>query len=125
MGPVLPFLSDSPAQLDAAVREITNAGASHVTPIVLHLRPGAKEWFWRWLGLNHPELADSYRQLYGNRAYAPASYQRRIADEVATLARTYGVGRATPAGARRVSPPKAGPAGQPSAPAADVQLSLL
>src|SRR5215471_10613734 len=45
MGPVVPFLSDSPAQLDAAVRQIAAAGAPSVTPIVLHLRPGTREWF--------------------------------------------------------------------------------
>jgi DNA repair photolyase len=40
MGPVIPFLSDSPEQLDEAVTKIARAGAVHVTPIVLHLRPG-------------------------------------------------------------------------------------
>jgi DNA repair photolyase len=102
MGPVVPFLSDSPGQLDDAVRKIANAGAAHVSPIVLHLRPGAREWFLRWLSANHPELVDAYRDLYGSRAYAPASYQRQIAEQVAELARKHGVGRTTPAGARRV-----------------------
>ena len=49
MGPVVPFLSDSPAQLDEAVRQIAAAGAGHVMPIVLHLRPGTREWFFSWL----------------------------------------------------------------------------
>jgi DNA repair photolyase len=102
MGPVVPFLSDSPGQLDEAVRKIANTGATHVSPIVLHLRPGAREWFLRWLGANHPELVDAYRDLYGSRAYAPASYQQRIAEQVAELARKHGVGRTTPAGARAV-----------------------
>ena len=56
MGPVVPFLSDSPAQLAATVRQAAQAGASSVTPIVLHLRPGAREWFFGWLGEHHPEL---------------------------------------------------------------------
>jgi DNA repair photolyase len=102
MGPVVPFLSDSPEQLDAAVAKIARAGAAHVSPIVLHLRPGAREWFLTWLGREHPELIDAYRGLYGHRAYAPASYQRQIAERVATLARQHGVGKTTPAGARRV-----------------------
>jgi DNA repair photolyase len=132
MGPVVPFLSDSPEHLDAAVRKIASAGAVHVSPIVLHLRPGAREWFLRWLSREHPELIDAYQDLYGNRAYAPASYQRQIAEQVAALARHHGVGRATPAGARRVPAPKqAGGAAAnsadsaDSADAADVQLSLL
>ena len=102
MGPVVPFLSDSPGQLDEAVRKIASTGATHVSPIVLHLRPGAREWFLRWLGAHHPELVDPYRDLYGSRAYAPASYQRRIAEQVAELARKHCVGQTTPAGARRV-----------------------
>ena len=40
MGPVLPFLTDSPAQLERTVRLAAEAGATHVTPIVLHLRTG-------------------------------------------------------------------------------------
>jgi len=102
MGPVIPFLSDSPGQLDEAVRKIASAGAAHISPIVLHLRPGAREWFLRWLHAEHPELVTAYRDLYGGRAYAPASYQRQIADQVAELARKHGVGRTTPAAARRV-----------------------
>ena len=129
MGPVVPYLSDSPEQLEAAVRAIAAAGAAHVTAIVLHLRPGAREWFLRWLQRTHPDLMPAYRELYGSRAYAPASYQRQISEQVAALARQYGVGRATPAAARRLDesrehsrtqrgawPPGLGPA--PDGPAA-------
>ena len=61
MGPVVPFLSDSPAQLEQSVRQIAAAGATHVSPIVLHLRPGAREWFLRWLRERHPELVQRLR----------------------------------------------------------------
>lgn len=137
MGPVLPFLSDSPAHLDEAVARIADAGATHVSAIVLHLRPGAREWFQRWLMLNHPELIDAYRGFYGNRAYAPKSYQREIAEQVAELAEKYGVGRASPGAARRVNAAgrgatragnddTVGAAAQPDQDtAAGVQLSLL
>ena len=138
MGPVLPFLSDSPAQLDRTVREIAATGATHVSPIVLHLRPGAREWFLRWLQQAHPELMDAYAELYGRRAYAPATYQRAIADQVAELARKHGVGRANPAAARRVQRQAPGHArrvgkqsgppdrhGEAAAADAPVQLSLL
>jgi DNA repair photolyase len=127
MGPVLPFLTDSPAQLEATVRLAAEAGAAHVTPIVLHLRPGAREWFLQWLGENFPDLAGAYRDLYARGAYAPKSYQGQIAAQVAELARRYGVGRTSPAGARRIAPPDDGP-GRPVPPAAppdEVQLSLL
>jgi DNA repair photolyase len=128
MGPVLPFLSDSASQLDATVRQIAAAGAASVTPIVLHLRPGAREWYLAWLAEYHPDLAARYRRLYGQRAYAPKEYQNKISAQVAELARRHGVGLAGPAGARRVRPRPAAPPAQPPAaqrPAAGEQLSLL
>jgi DNA repair photolyase len=129
MGPVLPFLSDSPDQLAETVRQIAAAGAASVTPIVLHLRPGAREWYLSWLAERHPELVPRYRQLYGSGAYAPKEYQRAICGRVAELAEQYGVGRASPAGARSV--PARGTAAQdkraarPHDSAGGVQLSLL
>jgi len=96
MGPVVPFLSDSPAQLDAAVSQIAAAGATHVMPIVLHLRPGTREWYFRWLGANHPSLVGRYLDLYGHGAYAPKSYQARIAGQVRELADKHGIGRPRP-----------------------------
>jgi DNA repair photolyase len=93
MGPVVPFLSDSPAQLDEAVRQIAAAGATHVMPIVLHLRPGTRDWFFGWLRAQHPGLVDRYLELYGRSAYAPKAYQARIAGQVRELADKHGIGR--------------------------------
>ncbi len=123
MGPVVPFLSDSPAQLEATVRQVAEAGATHVTPIVLHLRPGAREWFLAWLARNHPALVPRYRGLYGSRAYAPKDYQERIAGQVRELAERYQVGRGSPPPLRRWRGPAVAPR-PPEAPAAE-QLTLL
>ena len=122
MGPVVPFLSDSPAQLEATVREIAAAGAAHVTPIVLHLRPGAREWFYGWLEEQHPGLVGRYHALYRSGAYAPRGYQQRIAELVAGFARKHKVGQASPGQARSIARPE--PRQPPQAPDA-VQLSLL
>ena len=121
MGPVVPYLSDSPAQLDEAVRQAAAAGARHVSPIVLHLRPGTREWFFGWLRERHPGLVGRYLELYGRSAYAPKAYQNRIAGQVRELAGRYGVGRSRP-GAGRV--PQAVPAPL-SIPAPPEQLTLL
>src|SRR5580693_2602510 len=96
MGPVVPFLSDSPAQLDAAVSQIAAAGARHVMPIVLHLRPGTREWFFSWLRAQHPGLVEAYLELYGRGAYTPKAYQNRITGQVRQLAEKYGIGRPRP-----------------------------
>jgi DNA repair photolyase len=107
MGPVVPYLSDSPAQLDAAVRQIAATGAAHVSPIVLHLRPGTREWFLGWLRTEHPELVSAYAALYDRGAYAPRAYQERITAQVRELADKYGVGRGTPRQARAIRSPAA------------------
>ncbi|WP_285575921.1 intein-containing Rv2578c family radical SAM protein [Actinoallomurus iriomotensis] len=108
MGPILPYLTDTPRQLDAAVRRIAEAGASSVSAIALHLRPGAREWFMRWLRECRPELVAPYERLYGRGAYVPKDYQRRISAKVAELAEKYGIGsRRNP---RRLSAPPPPPA---------------
>jgi DNA repair photolyase len=125
MGPVLPYLTDSPAQLEQTVRLAAEAGAAHVSPIVLHLRPGAREWFLRWLDESHSELAEPYRELYARGAYAPKAYQERISRQVAELAARYRVGQASPVQARRISPRPSRRAARRPATAPPVQLTLL
>jgi DNA repair photolyase len=109
MGPVLPYLSDSPAQLEETVRQIAATGAVHITPIVLHLRPGAREWYLRWLRWAHPELVGRYEELYsgGRGSYAPRDYQERIAGQVRELAARYGIGKQRGRGRPRTAGRKA------------------
>jgi DNA repair photolyase len=127
MGPVVPFLSDSPAQLEATVRQAAEAGATHVSPIVLHLRPGAREWFMAWLGEHHPALVPRYRGLYGRGAYAPRDYQERISAQVRELAQRYQVGRNSPPPSSRTWRGAAAPGEVAAAPPPpeEVQLALL
>ncbi|WP_055493755.1 Rv2578c family radical SAM protein [Streptomyces sp. TP-A0356] len=110
MAPVIPFLSDHPAQLRATVRAIAAAGATSVTPLVLHLRPGAREWFMAWLERRHPYLVRRYERLYAEGSYAPKWYQRRITRQVHELAQEYGIGPTRPGMPRRIRRP------EPSAP---------
>ncbi|WP_329061961.1 Rv2578c family radical SAM protein [Streptomyces sp. NBC_01429] len=124
MAPVIPFLGDSPDQLRATVRAIAAAGATSVTPLALHLRPGAREWFMTWLNRHHPGLVDRYERLYADGAYAPTSYQRRITRQVHELADEYGIGPAGRGAARRIPPPPA-LAPTPEQPPGATQLTLL
>ncbi len=122
MAPVLPYLTDSPAQLEATVRAIADAGARHVGPIVLHLRPGAREWFLAWLGRQHPTLVPRYRELYAWGSYAPRSYSDGITGRVRELAARYGITGRSPAMSRGVTKPAAMSAPDP---AESEQLALL
>jgi DNA repair photolyase len=110
MAPIVPFLSDTDEGIRDTVRAIADAGATHIVPIVLHLRKGgSREWFMAWLRDRHPELAPRYQELYGTGAYAPKAYQEEVAARVQKLGRRFGVGRATPHEARRVAPPSPQP----------------
>lgn len=122
MAPVIPFLGDSPEQLRATVRAIAASGATSVTPLVLHLRPGAREWFTAWLRRHHPRLVERYARMYAGGSYAPTWYQRRITRQVHELAAEFGIGPAGPGAARAVVLPER-PADP--APAGPTQLTLL
>ena len=66
VAPILPMITDSNEQIDALLAQIAAAGATGATVFALHLRPGAREWFMRYLGIHHPELIDAYAKLYRN-----------------------------------------------------------
>ncbi|HEV3474360.1 MAG TPA: Rv2578c family radical SAM protein [Actinomycetota bacterium] len=103
MAPIIPFISDDDGSLERTVKAIAESGATHVSPIVLHLRKGgSREWWMKWLGENRPELVPKYRELYGDRAYLPKEFQKQVADRVHAFAHRYAVGQKTGAQARRL-----------------------
>ncbi|MFD3666998.1 Rv2578c family radical SAM protein [Streptomyces sp. NPDC058672] len=123
MAPVIPFIGDRPEQLRATVRAVAASGATSVTPLVLHLRPGAREWFMAWLQRHHPYLVRRYERLYAEGAYAPKWYQRRITRQVHELAEEFGIGPARAGAARRIRVPEE-PATAPVTPGG-TQLTFL
>jgi DNA repair photolyase len=88
VAPILPGISDSPEQLREVVRAAADAGASHVSPITLHLRPGVKEEFMPWLEREYPELVEGYRRMYRG-SNAPKATQRAIAERVGAAKRRH------------------------------------
>ncbi|AOS63915.1 Rv2578c family radical SAM protein [Actinoalloteichus hymeniacidonis] len=103
MAPILPGLSDAPEQLEETVAALVDAGAASVTPLILHLRPGAREWYHRWLSSDFPGLLPLYEELYRASSYAPKSYQQRITEQVRGMVAARGLRpRSRP---RAVEPP--------------------
>ncbi len=100
MAPILPGLTDTDESIEETVAAIAASGAASVTPLALHLRPGAREWYAAWLREHHPGLAPRYKQLFGNGSYAPQTYQHEIAAKVRMAARRHGLHRAAPDEAR-------------------------
>lgn len=102
LAPVLPGLTDDEESLDAALGAVAASGATGVTVLALHLRPGAREWFLGWLGRAHPELLPRYRQLYRRGAYVPAEYRDWLTQRVAPLLARHGLDRQRGGSARGV-----------------------
>ena len=113
MAPVLPGLSDSPAQLEATVAAAAEAGACFIWANIVYLKPGTREHFFAFLEREYPHLLSKYRDLFPG-AYAPAAVKAPVTDAVARFRRRYEIAD------RRAW--RAQPAEQPEAP---VQLALL
>ncbi|MGH2636684.1 MAG: radical SAM protein [Actinomycetota bacterium] len=110
MAPILPGITDHPRQLRQLVRAAIEAGATHVSPILLHLRPGVREEFLPWLEEHYPDLVVRYRAMYA-KPYAPAQDRKRLGATVGGMVRALGGARATepPARWRPPEPPASAP----------------
>ena len=117
VAPVLPMITDSDDQLDRILAEVAAAGATRATVFALHLRPGAREWFLRYLASHHQELIDPYLELYRGGAYVTRSYSSDLARRAAVLLRRHGLdgrGRSQTTGARRATADRDESDNQPS-----------
>ncbi|KRC60594.1 hypothetical protein ASE14_06250 [Agromyces sp. Root81] len=90
--PILPYLTDTKAHLDEALRSVKAAGGTSVLYSALHLRGGVKPWFMQWLEGAHPELVPKYRSMYyGTNAYAPKAYRQWLGQRIRPLIRAHGL----------------------------------
>jgi len=105
VAPILPGLTDDEESIDRTVASIAAAGATAVTGIPLHLRPGAREWYARWLAREHPALVPRYKELYRGGSYLPKDHQREITARVRQAARRHGLERPEPGGTRQIPEP--------------------
>jgi DNA repair photolyase len=84
MAPILPGISDRPDQLREVVGAAIDAGATHVSPIMLHLRPGVREEFLPWLEQEHPDLVERYLQMY-LQPYGPKAMRESLGRQVSSM----------------------------------------
>jgi DNA repair photolyase len=89
MAPVLPGITDSPRQLREVVEACIDAGATHVSPILLHLRPGVREEFMPWLAETYPDLVPRYESMYRT-PYGPSRDRKELGARVAGIVRAFG-----------------------------------
>jgi DNA repair photolyase len=91
--PILPYLTDTKAHLDEALRRVKEAGGTSVLFSSLYLKPGVKPWFMHWLERQHPELVPKYTALYARGQYAPKEYRTWLAARISPLIRAHGLER--------------------------------
>ncbi len=84
VAPVLPGISDGEKQLRDVITACIDAGATHVSPILLHLRPKVREVYMEWLQETYPDLVDSYEAMYP-KAYAPSKNRTELAQRARAI----------------------------------------
>lgn len=89
--PVLPGITDAPADLEALVQAAAQAGARYIFANPLFLKPCAQKMFMPFLAKNFPHLTADYEQRYCSSAYVTEAYRRHICGLVEELCRKYGL----------------------------------
>ncbi len=92
--PVVPGITDAPADLEALIRAAAEAGADYVFANPLFLKPCSAAVFIPFLEQNFPHLAENYRRRYQDRAFLPPTYAKRLSALVTRLKEKYKLTRA-------------------------------
>jgi DNA repair photolyase len=89
--PVLPGLTDGPADLEEIVKAGAKAGARSVWASPLFLKQCSAKVFLPFLQEKFPHLVAKYEQRYAERAFVSPAYQKRISALVKAYRRKYGI----------------------------------
>jgi DNA repair photolyase len=89
--PVLPGITDSPRDLEAVVRAVSEAGGKYVFSNSLFLKPCSAAVFMPFLEKEFPRLVESYRQRFKDGAFLSSSYRKRLSQLMARLREKYGI----------------------------------
>ena len=90
VAPILPGISDRPGQIRDVVEAAIDAGATHVSPILLHLRPKVREVYMEWLESEYPDLVPRYGEMYKRGAYASAHDKDELSKTVRDIVEAKG-----------------------------------
>jgi DNA repair photolyase len=89
IAPIIPGLTDDEPHLEAVIQAARDYGANFISPNVLNLKPGSKEWFMPALRAAYPHLTARYERYYRG-AYAPKDYTQQVMAKVSELRAKYG-----------------------------------
>ncbi|HEY6219522.1 MAG TPA: radical SAM protein [Gemmatimonadaceae bacterium] len=89
--PVLPGITDAPAQLDQLVKDIAAAGARHIYAGALHLRAAARKRYFPFIASEFPHLLRRYEATYGGSAFAGESYRAGLRQVMGRLCERHNI----------------------------------
>jgi DNA repair photolyase len=78
VAPVLPGLSDHDDQLAEVAEACVAAGATSISAMYLHLRPGVRQHWFQWMSQALPDRVAEYEARYAGRAYLAARHQKEL-----------------------------------------------
>jgi len=90
--PILPGITDNPTALEALVKRVAEAGATHVAACALRLNRTARLRYLPFIEHEFPELAARYRKSYARGKYVGQSYRDGLRTYMTSLCEKYGVG---------------------------------
>jgi DNA repair photolyase len=85
VAPVLPGLSDHDDQLREVVDACVAAGATSISAMYLHLRPGIREHWFTWMASALPDRIEEYEHRYAGRSYVAKREQQELSARVGRM----------------------------------------
>jgi DNA repair photolyase len=102
IAPLMPGINDAPHQIEPLLELASEAGATSIGGVALHLRGEVRAVFMDWMSSQRPDLVARYEELYARGAYAPGEERKRLSKLVRRGRSARGI-RPT----RRAAPPRA------------------
>ena len=79
--PVLPFINDSPENIQTILTRARDCGAGYVIPMFgMTLRKGSREYYYNSLNNISPQLKPRYEQTYGEQYECMSPNYRKLWD---------------------------------------------
>ncbi len=91
--PILPWITDSPDELDALVQGVKRRGANYLASRVLFVTSSIEKVWFPFLQERFPTLVSAYRSLYQGPEGKLEAYRRRLADLMHRLCDKHGLGQ--------------------------------
>jgi len=92
MMPILPFIEDTPENIENIVKAASHHGADYVIPAFgMSLREGSREYYYDKLDLHFPGLRKVYESNYSDSYQCPAQNYKKLADIFFERCKLYGL----------------------------------